>query len=112
MDEWAQQVFTEASLAQLSSVAAQLIPPGSKRWGDAPRRHLVEAANEILIAVGSAPANGMCILEPSRGSGNQATGSWASFMACVQPDEPVDAAGAEHDSLLWKGIGNAQADST
>lgn len=102
------QVFTEACLAQLSSVAAQLIPPGSKQWGDAPRRYLVEAAHEILIAVGSTPAHGMCVYEPSRSFGTPAAGSWASFMACIQSDEPVNAAGPEHDSLLLKGNDSAQ----
>ncbi|KAK9836812.1 hypothetical protein WJX74_008587 [Apatococcus lobatus] len=83
------QVFTEAFLAQLSSMAAQLVPQGSNRWGDAPRRHVVEAAHDILIPIGSSPTHGMCTIEPGRGSGIHVEGSWAGFMAPLQSDEPA-----------------------
>ena len=77
-------VFTEAALAQLASLAAQIVPQGSNRWGDAPRRALVETAHDILVAVGSSPVHGMCTEEPEGGMRKHGEGSWGSLMAAVQ----------------------------
>ena len=100
------KIFTEAFLAQLSSVAAQLVPQGSNRWGDAPRRNLIEAARDILVAMGSSPAHGMCNKELSRGSSNHREGSWGAFMAAVQPNQPAGSepiAHAGESTMLLRG---------